>query len=128
MVIMLNDVQVQNIKDIGKIVFSTVSNDGYPRSIWVMPSMINKDTIILSNIQMHKSIENIRNNKKCFINVYFPDKDDLQYKIQGTANIINKGKLFRQIKKFEETNNLPPELKVSDIIVITIEQFEESNG
>ena len=125
---MLNNEQVKNIEENGKVVFSTVGVDGYPRSIWVMPSRVNKDSIILSNIQMDKSFANIKNNNKCFINVYFPNKDDLQYKIQGTATIFNNGKLFDEIKEFEETTNLPPELKVSDIIVVAIEKVEESIG
>ena len=77
---------------------------------------------------MQKSIANIRSNSKCFINVYMADKDDLQYKIEGDADIIESGELFEEIKQYEESENLPPELKVNAIIVVNIKTFEQSNG
>ncbi len=52
----------------------------------------------------------------------------MQIKIDGMANIYNSGKLYEDIKEYEETNNLPPELKVNSIIVINIEDIEISNG
>lgn len=99
-----------------------------PRSIWVVPSKIEKNRIVISNIQMGKSFENIKENPKCFINVLIPEHDDLQYKIEGIAKIYYKGRLFEDIKKYEETENLPPELKVNAIIVIELTSFEQSNG
>ncbi len=125
---MLNELQIENIKSAEKVVFSTSSLNNQPRSIWVVPSKIEKDRIILSNIQMSKSFENIKENPKCFINVLMPEQDDLQYKIEGIAKIYYKGKLFNEIKNFEESENLPPELKVNAIIVIELTSFEQSNG
>ena len=125
---MLKQNQIDNIIKEQKVVFTTVSGSGQPRSIWVMPSRVLEDKIILSNIQMEKSIQNIKQNNKCFINVYMADKDDLQYKIEGEADIYESGTLFEEIKKYEETENLPPELKVNSIIVVNIKSFEESNG
>ena len=93
-----------------------------------MPSRVESDKIILSNIQMKKSIENIKKNNKCFINVYFPEKDDLQYKIEGVADVYDFGKLFEEIKLYEETENLPLELKVQSIIVVKIKNIIESNN
>ena len=77
---------------------------------------------------MRKSIENIKKNNKCFIGVYIEDKDDLQYKIEGEAEVFEEGELFEEIKTFEEAENLPPELKVNSIIVVKITSIEESNG
>lgn len=125
---MLTKKQIQNIIDAEKVIFTTVSQDFQPRSIWVIPSRVLKDKIILSNMQMQKSIANIRSNSKCFINVYMADKGDLQYKIEGDADIIESGELFEEIKQYEESENLPPELKVNSIIVINIKTFEQSNG
>ena len=124
---MLNLTQIENIKNAEKIIFTT-SNNNQPRSIWVVPSVVETDRIILSNIQMNKSFINIKNNPKCFINVLLPDLDDLQYKIEGVGNVLDSGELFEDIKKFEETENLPSELKVHSIIIIKITSFEESNG
>ena len=77
---------------------------------------------------MEKSFKNIKENNKCFINVFIPEQEDLQYKIEGVAEVFENGKLFDEIKKFEETENLPPELKVNSIIVIKLISLEESNG
>ena len=66
---------------------------------------------------MNKTYENIKLNPKCFINVLIPELNDLQYKIEGLAKIVNSGELFEEIKHYEETENLPPELKVNSIII-----------
>ncbi len=125
---MLNSEQIKNIENNQKVVFATSSKDGQPRCVFVIPSRVMEKQIILSNIQMNKSMQNIMENSKCFINVYMEDKEDLQYKIEGVANVYDNGELFKEIKRFEETENLPPELKVNSIIVVNITSFEESNG
>lgn len=125
---MLNNKQIENIRLAEKVIFSTADKDNQPRSVWVIPSRIERDRIILSNIQMKKSFENVKQNPKCFINVFVPDNDDLQYKIEGLATINESGELFKEIKEYEETENLPPELKVNSIIIIDIKSFEETNG
>lgn len=52
----------------------------------------------------------------------------MQYKIEGVAEILNEGELFTEVKTYEETENLPPELKVNAIIIFHILNIEESNG
>ena len=125
---MLNKEQIENIKSAEKLIFTTADKNNQPRSIWVVPSRIESDVIILANIQMNKSFENIKQNPKCFLNIYIPEKDDLQYKIEGVAKIYESGELFEDVKIYEESENLPPELKVNSIIVVEIKSFEESNG
>lgn len=77
---------------------------------------------------MKKSFDNISRNPKCFINVLIPEQDDLQYKIEGTAEIFNSGKLFEEIKNYKESENLPDDLKANAIIIVNINNVEESNG
>lgn len=125
---MLSLLQIENIKNAEKVIFTTSDKNNQPRSIWVVPSKIEKNRIIVSNIQMSKTFKNIQQNPKCFINVFMPEQDDLQYKIEGVAKTFSTGNLFTEIKKFEESENLPPELKVNAIIVIEITSFDESNG
>ena len=72
---MLNNQQIENIKSVEKIIFTTSDNENQPRSIMVIPSRVEKEKIILSNIQMEKSFQNIKSNPKCFVNVYVPEKD-----------------------------------------------------
>ena len=120
--------EITEIENNEWIVFSTASDNKEPHAIVVIPSRVEKDKIILSNIQMKKSIENIKLNPKCFIDVYIKEKEDKQIKINGIGNIYDSGELFQEIKEFEETNNLPEDLKVNSIIVIKISNIEVSEG
>lgn len=126
---MRNELTVTEIAEIENnewIIFSTTNDNKEPHAIVVIPSRVEKDKIILSNIQMKKSIENIKLNPKCFIDVYIKEQRDKQIKIDGIGNVYDSGELFQEIKVFEETNNLPEDLKVNSIIVIKISNIEVS--
>ena len=120
--------EIEEIKNNEWIIFSTVNVDKEPHAIIVIPSRVEKDRIILSNIQMSKSIKNILNNTKCFIDVYIKEKNDKQIKINGIGKVSDSGELFEEIKDYEETNNLPDDLKVKSIIVIEITNVEVTEG
>ena len=119
--------EIEEIKNNEWVIFSTSKNN-IPRAIVVMPSRVESDRIILSNIQMNKSIENVNGNSNCFINTYIKDQNDKQIKISCDAEVYNDGELYNQIKEFEETNNLPDDLKVHSIIVANIKNIEVSEG
>lgn len=121
---MLNEEQIENIIKKQTVIFTTSSRAGQPRSIYVTPSRVGKNLIVLSNLQMSKSLQNVKENPKCFINVYIPEKDELQYKIEGVAEVIEMGDLFEQIK---DEKNLPNELQVHSLISIRITSVEESH-
>lgn len=124
----LNVNEIQEIRNNEWIIFSTSNSDNEPHAIIVIPSRVEKDKIILSNIQMEKSIKNIKSNPKCFIDVYMKEQEDKQIKIDGIGKVYDSGKLFQEIKEFEETNNLPEDLKVKSIISIEINNIEISEG
>lgn len=117
--------EIEEIKNNEYVIFSTTSNN-IPHSIVVMPSRIESNRIIISNIQMNKTIKNIRVNPNCFINVYIKENNDKQYKINCMCEILENGELFNEIKDYEEKNNLPEELKVKQIIVANIKDIEIS--
>lgn len=123
---MKNNLSIEEIEEIKNnewVIFST-AKDNIPHSVVVMPSRVERDSIILSSIQMVKSMENLKVNNKGFIGVYLKNKDDKQYKIDCTCEILNEGELFNEIKNYEEENNLPEELKVNSIIVCKFENIE----
>ena len=127
---MKKELTIQEIEDIKNnewVIFATANDNNEPHSIIVIPSRIEKNQIILSNIQMKQSIENIKANPNCFINVYIKEQNDRQIKITGVGKVEESGELFNNIKEYEETNNLPEELKVNSII-IEIEHIEISEG
>lgn len=119
--------EIEEIKNNEWVIFSTSKNN-IPRAIVVMPSRVESDRIILSNIQMNKSIENVNGNSNCFINTYIKDQNDKQIKISCDAEVYNDGELYNEIKEFEETNNLQDDLKVHSIIVANIKNIEVSEG
>ena len=119
--------EIEEIKNNEWVIFSTSKNN-IPRAIVVMPSRVESDRIILSNIQMNKSIENVNGNSNCFINTYIKDQNDKQIKISCDAEVYNDGELYNEIKEFEETNNLPDDLKVHSIIVANIKNIAVSEG
>ena len=112
----LSNKEIEEIKNNEWIILSTSLNNK-PRAIVVMPSRVENDRIILSNIQMQKTIDNLKKNPNCFINVYIKNNNDKQYKIECKCEIYDNGELFNEIKSYEEENNLPDELKVQSIIV-----------
>lgn len=120
--------EIEDIKNNEWIIFSTANDNKEPHAIVVIPSKVEKDKIILSNIQMKKSIENIKINPKCFVDIYIQEQNDKQIKIIGTGKVEESGKLFNEIKTYEETNNLPANLKVSSIIIIEINNIEITEG
>lgn len=124
----LNNEQIKIIEKNGWVILSTVNNNKQPHCIIVQPSRVVTDRIILSNIQMKTSIENLKENSKCFINIYCQENDDMQIKIDGNASIMDSRELYTEIKEYEEENNLPPELKVNSIIIIDIENVDISVG
>lgn len=120
--------QIEEIKDNEWIIFSTADRYCNPHSIIVIPSLVEANRIVLSNIQMEKSMNNIKENDKCFIDVYIKEKNHKQIKIDGLAKIFDSGDLYEEIKKYEETNNLSTELKVNSIIFIEIKKVNVSEG
>ena len=123
----LSNKEIEEIKNNEWIILST-SNNNEPRAIVVMPSRVESDRMILSNIQMSKTIDNLKKNPNGFINVYIKNNNDKQYKIECKCKIFEDGELFDEIKSYEEENNLPEELKVRSIIVAKYCNIEISEG
>ena len=123
---MLTDEQIKRIIDNGEIILSTCNNKLIPHSIVVMPSKVEQNRMILCDIQMHTTINNLYENNNCFINIYLKEYNDMQIKINGTATLIKAGELFDEIKDYEETNNLPENFKVRTVIIIDYKNIEIS--
>ena len=127
MIDILSNNEIEEIKNNKWVILSTSTNNE-PRAIVVMPSRVESDRMILSNIQMSKTIENLKKNPNCFINAYIKNNNDKQYKIECNCEIFEDGELFNEIKLYEEENNLPEELKVHSIIVAKYCNIEISEG
>lgn len=127
---MLTKNQIENIVNAKTLVLATADENNMPRCVIVMPSRIESEKIYLCDIQMEKTIDNLKQNNKCFLNVYIPDQNDLQYKIEGLAEIVSEGNVFNEIKNYEENENglLDLGLEVRELIIVKIISVAESNG
>lgn len=124
----LKEEQIKLIKENEWMILSTANYNNEPHCVIVIPSRIESERIILSNIQMETTIKNLEENNQCCINIYCAKENDMQIKIHGKATIQKEGTLYQEIKEYEETNNLPKELKVKSIIIVEIENIKVSNG
>ncbi len=124
---MLTQEQIKKIEATNIVALGSSNKLNEPRIIYVMPSKVEANRIVISNIQMKETIKNILENNKVFINFYTND-NDCQIKISGIARVEDDTDEFFEVKNFEEENNLPEDLKVHSIIVVDIKSVEETFG
>jgi len=112
--------------------FVTSSVEGQPHCTIVEPSRFFDDEIVIPIVQMVTSINNIKDNRKVFIHVTKENKeyfgDSTQYKIEAVAKIEKKGKLFDEVKHFEESERLPKGWTVKGIVRAKITYVDEVVG
>lgn len=124
--------QLKTIKDVGVCMLVTSSKAGKPHCTIVEPSKFFDDEIVIPIVQMVKSIENIEENNKVFVHVTKENKeyfgDSTQYKLDAVATIEKQGKLFEEVKHFEETERLPEGWTVKGIVRAKLVSVEEVVG
>lgn len=128
----LEERQLDEIKQIGVCMLITAGNNGQPHCTIVEPSRFFESEIVIPIVQMVTSINNIKENNKIFIHVTKENKeyfgDSTQYKIEAVAKIEKKGKLFDEVKHFEETERLPEGWTVKGIVRAKLMHVEEVVG
>lgn len=98
------------------IVFSTVSADGSPNSIYATcVSKRNENSIVVANNFFKKTIENIRSGSTGTI--LFLTKDDKSYQIKGKVDYFTEGEIFEEMKKWN-----PARLPGHGAAVIAVEE------
>lgn len=117
----LTQEQINFINENEWVVFASSSETSTPRAAIVIPSRVTADEIIISNVQMGKSVNNVRENNQVFVSAY---KDETQIKISGMADYLDSGTLFDEIKEFEKTRYVD----VRGIIVVKISNIEQTEG
>ena len=70
----LNLEEVELIKNNEWVILSTANKENTPHCIIVMPSLVENNRIVISNIQMEETIRNVEENEKCFIDVEIKEK------------------------------------------------------
>ncbi|HNY25223.1 MAG TPA: pyridoxamine 5'-phosphate oxidase family protein [Alphaproteobacteria bacterium] len=102
------------------VILATADKNMIPRSAIVIPSSVESNHIIISNMQMDTTSKNIHDNPNVFISSY--DKEfNKCIKITGYAKIEDSGDLFNKIKLLESTRcSFVPK----EIIIVEIKKLE----
>lgn len=86
----------------GAIVFTTVSTDAVPNSIYATcVSLYEDNSVIVANNYFSKTMENINSGSKGTI--LFITEDDKAYQIKGSIEYVVSGKVFDNMKSWNPT-------------------------
>ena len=129
---MLNNEQLEILKEIGTCMIATCGSDKVPHCTIVEPSEYSKDEIIIPIVQMITSVKNMKENDNIFLHFYYIDKNDselnTQYKINAVAKLEFSGEDFERVKHYEETEVLPQGFYVNGIVKAKIKSLEVCVG
>lgn len=98
------------------VVFSTVSTDGKPNSIYATcVSVFNNEKILVANNFFNKTMENIK--AESYSSILFLTEEDKSYQIKGSLSYFNEGELFDDMKKWN-----PARLPGHGVAVLEIQE------
>ena len=128
----LTQAQLNEIKNIGVCMFVTASKDGKPHCTIVEPSKFFDNEIVIPIVQMVTSVNNVKENENVFLHFTKENEeyygDSTQFKIDAVAKIEKKGKMFDEVKQYEEVERLPEGWTVKGIVRAKIVKVEEVVG
>lgn len=98
------------------VVFSTVSTNGKPNSIYATcVSVFNNEKILVANNFFSKTMENISSGSTG--SILFLTEEDKSYQIKGTISYFTEGELFDDMKKWN-----PARLPGHGVAVLEIQE------
>lgn len=101
----------------GPIVFTTVSKDTVPNSIYATcVSLFEENSIIVANNYFDKTIKNINSDSKGVI--LFITNEDKAYQLKGSIEYYTEGKAFEDMKKWN-----PERLPGHGAAVLNVEEI-----
>ena len=81
------------------VIFSTVSADGSPNSIYATSvSKHNENCVVVANNYFKKTMENIQSGSTG--SILFITKEDRSYQIKGKIDYFTEGEIFDEMKKW----------------------------
>lgn len=98
--------------------FSTVGKNGEPHSIAVACVKVIGNKIIITNVHIKESLENIKNNPKVVLVVWNKEweKACVGFEFRGSAKNYNSGRWFEFVKNMPDNKGY----NVKSAIVITV--------
>jgi predicted pyridoxine 5'-phosphate oxidase superfamily flavin-nucleotide-binding protein len=101
----------------GAVIFSTVSRDGIPNSIYATcVSMYRDNKILIANNYFEKTMKNILSGSKG--SILFMTKEHKAFQVKGSIKYYTSGQEFDDMKTWN-----PPEHPGHGVMVLTIEEI-----
>ena len=117
---MLNEKQIELLKNQSYVALATSDKNGQPRAIFVEVNMAKNDSLIITDNFMFKTLGNIKENEKVFVLAYENSYEHI-LNITGRVTYHNSGKLLDYV--IEENKGFNPK----GAIEIKITNVEEKN-
>ena len=109
---------IKKIVEQNPLTVATITPNGNPNVIGVAyVKVVEKDMLLISDVYMHQTIEDIQNNPRVALVVW--NKNLTGYKFIGTAKYFNKGIWLQKVKSIPENKDLP----VKGAILVTVEKI-----
>ena len=115
----------QDMKDIAAkshpFIFATVSKEGKPNGVPIgIGRIISDDEIVLADIFMYKTRQNIDENPMVAVSFWSED-DHYGYQFKGKARVETSGKLFDETVEWLKDER--PQLSARAIVVVKVEEI-----
>ena len=103
--------------------FATSTKDGVPNVVPIhFVKLISDDEILIVDVFMKKTLENIKNNPSVALSVWDWDtKPRRGYQFKGEARIETSGKLFEEGVKVVKAIN--PELEPKGVVIVKVKSI-----
>lgn len=120
----------QEMKDIaGKsktFIMSTASKKGIPNGVPIgFTRIISDDEVMLVDVFMHKSRQNIAENPVVSVTYWSPE-DRYGYQLKGKARVETAGKLFEEAKRWCQERG--PQYCARAIVVVKVDEIYYIGG
>ena len=100
-----------------RLIFTTVSSDGEPNSVWVLcVKMLDEKRILIANNFFNKTLDNLLNNNRGSLLMIAPERE--AYQIKGSLEYHTEGEIYDDMKAW-----LDPKFAGVGAVILNIESI-----
>jgi len=114
---------IKKLIEINALGFSTVDKKGKPHSIAVAYTKVIDNKVVITNVHIKESTENIKTNKNVSLVVWNNnwEKSCIGFELKGTAKNYNSGKWFEFVKNMPDNEGYD----VKSAIIVTVTEIKK---
>lgn len=116
--------EIKKIIEENALAFATVDKTGNPHCIAVgYPKVVDKNKIIITDVAMKKTLENIQGNSNVALTVWSRNWEEkcIGYELKGKAEYFISGKWKKFVEQMPENKGLP----AKGAILVTINKIKK---